>query len=65
MWEGKRAGIAGEVRKFNIDMYPWRERRWKEGRKPREIQENLIAEVTWALFLRRASEENRTESSFP
>ena len=45
-------------------MYPWKEERGKEGRKPREIQETLLDEVTSALFLRRAFEKNVMESSF-
>lgn len=57
-------GIAGEVRKFSISMYPWKEERGKEGQKPRESQETLLTEVTSALFLRRAFEKNMMESSF-
>lgn len=45
-------------------MYPWKEEMGKEGQKPREIQETLLAEVTSALFLRRAFEKNVMESSF-
>lgn len=36
-----------------------------KGKKSREIQENLRAEVTWALFLRRACEGNTMENSIP
>lgn len=42
-----------------MDVCPWRGGRESEGKKSREIQENQIAEVNWASFLRRASEGNR------
>ena len=51
-------------RKFSISMYSWREDRGKEGWKPREIQETLLAVVTSAFFLRRAFEKNMMENSF-
>ena len=48
-----------------MDVCPWRGGRESEGKKSREIQENQIAEVNWALSLRRASEGNRRRVVFP
>lgn len=46
-------------------MYPWRQDRGKEGWKPREIQETLLAVVTLAFFSKKSLWEKYDGEPFP